>query len=139
MEANTTYYIYNYSVQPEHLFRTDRDIETFISKLDKHLSAVATIKKLLVNDFSFHALIQFYDLETLKSLGVMKQFNSTKLISRKLSNCFNAYAQSYNSSHFRKGNLFRKNFKYIELMEDDEFEELMESELALNNLKVILQ
>lgn len=139
MEANTTYYIYNYSVQPEFLFRSERDIVTFLRTLENHLSSVALIKKLLVNDFSFHALITFHDLETLKRHVSIKPFNSTKLISRKLSNCFNAYAQSYNYTYFRKGNLFRKSFKYIELDEDEEFVELIETEISQNNLKVILQ
>ena len=139
MEANTSYYIYNYSVQPEFLFRNENDIEVFINKMEEHLSSVAAIKKLLVNEFSFHALISFYTLEVLKSQNTMPKFNSTKLLSRKLSNCFNAYAQSYNANHSRKGNLFRKSLKHIELIEEDEFDELLESSVTENNLKVIFQ
>jgi hypothetical protein len=139
MEANTSYYIYNYSVQPEFLFRNEDDIEVFINKLEEHLSSVAAIKKLLVNEFSFHALISFYNLEVLKSQNTMPKFNSTKLLSRKLSNCFNAYAQSYNANYSRKGNLFRKSLKHIELIEEDEFDELLESSVTENNLKVIFQ
>lgn len=139
MEANTSYYIYNYSVQPEFLFRNENDIEVFINKMEEHLSSVAAIKKLMVNEFSFHALISFYNLEDLKSQNSMPKFNSTKLLSRKLSNCFNAYAQSYNAIHRREGNLFRKSFKHIELIEEDEFDELLESSVNENNLKVIFQ
>ena len=139
MEANTSYYIYNYSVQPEFLFRNENDIEVFINKLEEHLSSVAAIKKLIVNEFSFHALVSFYTLDVIKSKNPVPKFNSTKLLSRKLSNCFNAYAQSYNSTHRREGNLFRKSFKHIELIEENEFDELVESSISENNLKVILQ
>jgi putative transposase len=139
MEANTSYYIYNYSVQPELLFRNENDIELFVTKMEEHLSSVATIKKLLVNEFSFHALISFYELIDIKSQNSVPKFNSNKLLSRKLSNCFNAYAQSYNSNHFREGNLFRKSFKQIEILEDEEFDELLENSITKNNLKVIFE
>lgn len=139
MEASTSYYIYNYAVQPELLFRNDNDIDNFVNKLEEHLSSIATINKLIVNQFSFHASITLHCLEEIKKLNPVPKFNSTKLISRKFSNCFNAYAQSYNSNHTRRGNLFQKGFKKLELIEENEFDELLEKMASKENFKVIFE
>jgi hypothetical protein len=132
MEANTTYYIYNYSVQPELLFRDQTDVTLFLSKFIHHTQCCAKIHKLMVDSFSFHACITFFPLEDIKFNFSRVRFNSTKRLSQQLGNVFNAYAQAYNAKHHREGNLFRKGFKHLELLTVSEFDELIES--TANNL-----
>lgn len=57
---------------------------------------------------------------------VKQPFQSNKFLSRKLSDLFNSYAQSYNKKHHRKGALFQKNFKRLELIDSEHFLEVME-------------
>lgn len=126
MEANTTYCIYNHSVQPELLFRDEIDVQNFKTKIHLHLGKICEVKQLLWNSTSFYLLITVYDLEVLKSLFHQTKFSSTKRISQQLANCFNSYAQSYNYRHSRKGNLFQKGFKQIELTNDIDWLEFMD-------------
>lgn len=138
MEANSTYYIYNYSVQPEILFRDNSDIELFLSKINYHLSPCGKLEKLSISPTSFHACITFKSLDDLKQSLPSIKFNSTKLLSKQLGCVFNSYAQSYNAKHKRAGNLFRKGFKQFELCSPDEFE-IIASELdSKENLRCIL-
>ncbi len=133
MEANTTYCIYNHSVQPELLFRDETDVQNFKAKIHIHLGKICEIKQLLWNSTSFYLLITVYDLEVLKSLFHPTKFSSNKRISQQLANCFNGYAQSYNCRHSRKGNLFQKGFKHIELTNDIEWSEFMDEFIEQND------
>ena len=102
MEANSTYYIYNYSVQPELLFRDQSDIDLFLSKINMHLAPCGSLEKLAISSTSFHACITFKSLEELKNTLSRPRFNSTKILSQQIGNVFNAYAQAYNAKHQRQ-------------------------------------
>lgn len=125
MEASFTYHIHNSSVQPELLFRHSEDYTLFQKKIKKYLEPIGQLHAVKLAPTEFHLLIEFNELRILKS-QVKQSFQSNKFLSRKLSDLFNSYAQSYNKKHHRKGALFQKNFKRLEIIDSEHFLEVME-------------
>lgn len=125
MEASFTYYIHNSSVQPELLFRQSEDYTLFQKKIKKYLEPIGQLHALKLSPTEFHLIIEFNDLRILKNQA-KQPFQSNKFLSRKLSDLFNSYAQSYNKKHHRKGALFQKNFKRSEIVDNDHLTEVME-------------
>ncbi len=125
MEATFTYYIHNSSVQPELLFRQNDDYTLFQTKIEKYLAPLGELHALKLTPTEFHLVIKFNDLQILKSL-TQETFQSNKFLSRKMSDLFNSYAQSYNKKHHRKGSLFQKNFKRSEIIDNEHLEAILE-------------
>lgn len=125
MEATFTYYIHNSSVQPELLFRQSDDYALFQTKIEKYLGPIGQLHALKLTPTEFHLVIEFNNLQILKNLA-KQPFQSTKFLSRKMSDLFNSYAQSYNKKHHRKGALFQKNFKHSEILDDEHMKEVLE-------------
>jgi putative transposase len=125
MEATFTYYIHNSSVYPELLFRQNDDYTLFQTKIEKYLAPIGQLHALKLNPTEFHLIIEFNNLQVLKSL-TKQPLQSTKFLSRKMADLFNSYAQSYNKKHHRKGALFQKNFKRSEIVDNEHLEEVLE-------------
>lgn len=125
MEASFTYHIHSSSVQPELLFRHSEDYTLFQKKIKKYLEPIGQLHAVKLAPTEFHLLIEFNELRILKSLA-KHPFQSNKFLSRRLSDFFNSYAQSYNKKHHRKGALFQKNFKRSEIIDSEHFLEVME-------------
>lgn len=125
MEATFTYYIHNSSVQPELLFRQPDDYKLFQTKIQQYLEPIGQIHALKLAPTEFHFIIEFNHLQVLKSQA-NRSFQSNKFLSRKLADLFNSYAQSYNKKHRRKGALFQKNFKRLEIVNEDHLTEVLE-------------
>jgi len=125
MEATFTYYIHNSSVQPELLFRQNDDYILFQTKIEKYLAPIGELHALKLTPTEFHLVIEFNNLQILKNLA-REPFQSNKFLSRKMSDLFNSYAQSYNKKHHRKGSLFQKNFKRSEIIDNEHLEAVLE-------------
>ncbi|MDF3027132.1 MAG: transposase [Fluviicola sp.] len=125
MEATFTYYIHNSSVQPELLFRQADDYKLFQTKIEKYLEPIGLLHALKLSPTEFHLVIEFNQLQILKA-SAKQPFQSNKFLSRRLSDLFNSYAQSYNKKHHRKGALFQKNFKRSEIVDNEHLEEVLE-------------
>lgn len=147
MEPSFTYYIHNYSVQPELLFRTDENYRFFVQKVQQHISPVAQIRAYCLLPDQFHFLVEIRAPTVVRELQKQlihpsrKQRSLSYFVSRKFSDCFNSYAQAYNKMYSRDGALFQKNFKRLETGSDmdaalvvDMISQLPEdNELALSN------
>lgn len=119
MEATRFYYLYNYSVQPELLFRNDENYRFFLKKYEQYIGPVATTHALCLLPNQFHLLVEIKPVEMLLHFKTehtleKRKLYSTKIIKQQFSNLFNSYAQAYNKQHNRKGSLFQKNYKIQE-------------------------
>jgi hypothetical protein len=129
MEASLTYYIYNSAVQPEVLFREPDDYIHFQKKANQFINSIGKLHLLELSATTFHFIIEFHSIQELKKTHP-PHVKSTKLLSRKLADLFNSYAQSYNNKYGRKGALFQKNFHQVELENSSHFDEII-SEIEL--------
>jgi REP element-mobilizing transposase RayT len=93
-----TYHIYNRGNNKENIFRETGNYTYFLQLWKKHIIPVADtlVYSLLPNHFHF--------------LVRLKEENTTKVISKSFSNCFNAYAKSFNKVYGRTGSLFQERF-----------------------------
>lgn len=125
MEATQTYHIHNASVQPEILFRSTKDYQSFHDKVKKYLHPIGTVHFIKLHQTHFHLIIEFHPLTELRKLN-QTRFQSCKILSRSLANLFNSYAQSYNKQYQRKGSLFQKNFKQKLIIDKDHLDEILD-------------
>jgi REP element-mobilizing transposase RayT len=109
------YHIYNRANGSESLFREERNYFFFLGMLKKHVSPVADIFAWCLLDNHFHLMIK-----------VKPEGDLTKPdVSKKLSNCFNAYTKAYNKTYSRNGSLFQRPFKKKEVLHQEYFTRLM--------------
>lgn len=139
LEADRYYHVYNRTNNRELLFRTDEDRRFFLKRYRQYLTPfVDTFSYcLLPNHFHFSVRIKPVDviLEHLKSLeakdltiphrnflATHPDYRSTHpVIENQFLRLFTSYATVFNKRHQRKGNLFHRPFKRLEVENEVHF------------------
>jgi REP element-mobilizing transposase RayT len=130
------YHVYNRTNNKELLFRTDKDRFRFLIKYDQYLAPYwdTYCWSLLPNHF--HWLVRIKTIDDLKKMlhlkkskeldKIEKQFLDSQisteiLLENACQRFFTSYAMGYNCTYDRKGNLFHRPFKRIEVVRETQF------------------
>ncbi len=139
MEAEHNYHVYNRTNNKELLFRDDNDRMFFLERLNTYLSPYVDCFTycLLVNHF--HLLIRVKSMENI--IGVIENLElkdrtiaqkaflelnpeertTEKVLENQFLRLFTSYSMHFNVRHKRKGNLFTRRFKRIEVEDELHF------------------
>lgn len=120
LEPGSYYHIYNRGNNKDILFIEERNYAYFIFLFIKHLKPFIEIYGYSLMENHFHILIRVKELKNKSQLRKLNQNSIGNILSRKISNFFNAYAKSINKAYFRTGSLFQERFrrKLIEKQDD---------------------
>ena len=134
LEPGKTYHIYNRSNDRENLFRDYQDHLVFLEKFDFYLSNFLDIycHNLLPNHFHFliklrseEAITAYLQTQQFKKPFERKYLDQTikfdELLEREFTRLFISYSMYYNKKYNRKGNLFYRPFKRLEIEKDSQF------------------
>jgi len=110
MESVQSYHIYNHANGTENIFREEGNYRFFLQQYDKYLGGVVNIYAYCLMPNHFHLFLSIKGVDEL-SKTFPKFETLEKLVSKKFSNFFSSYTQSFNKVYSRKGSLFIKNFK----------------------------
>lgn len=130
-EFGKVYHVYNRSNDGELLFRSDGNKAYFLKQFEKYLSPVLDIYAWNLLDNHFHLVIKVKQcndiLENLKNRPAKKaekEFLNNQDISKLLhmyfKRFFTSYAMAFNKVCKRKGNLFHRQFKRIEITDEQQ-------------------
>ncbi len=134
LEPERMYHIWTHANGSDDLFRCDENYRYFLEKYTMHVYPVVETFAYCLMPNHLHLMIQVRDqgtlhevrtkktlqnrnlqsVETLEGSKTLQGFKTLggfgPLVSKRFSNLFNSYAQSYNAMYNRKGSLFIPNF-----------------------------
>jgi len=142
------YHIYNRGINSSTIFKQEDDYAYFLILLQKYLLAIANIYCYALMGNHFHILVEIKDEKNIpflsphspmknenkwqylspneaRELGIPKKQLKKPNPSRQFSHLFNAYTKHFNSKYSRTGSLFEKNFKRIEVTNEDYLRQLV--------------
>jgi putative transposase len=126
MQPDTYYHIYNYSNDPEVLFRCDENCRFFLQQYFHFISPIADTFTYCLLPNHFHFLIRLRSLAEISLLqerypNPARYKTTEQFISRQFSNFFSSYAKAYNKMYQRNGSLMRQNFRRKPIATDQAF------------------
>ncbi len=114
IEEEKYYHIYNRGNNNELLFIEKENYLYFLKLVKKYLLPIADIISYCLLPNHFHFIIK-----TKKKEQLPEKYKTDKIkLHQAFSNLFNAYTKAFNKKYNRKGSLFEKNFKRIEIDSD---------------------
>ncbi len=134
-EFDKIYHVYNRTNNNELLFRSADNYYYFLKQFDFYISPIAETFawNLLPNHFHFLIKIRASTFieKWIKSIPVEKQTkteqhflsgnNLNTLVEMEFKRLFTSYAMAYNKMYKRRGNLFSRTFKRVEILKDSQF------------------
>lgn len=142
-EAEKTYHVYNRTNNKEPLFKDDHDYRYFLDRYRKYLENFVGTYSYSLPINHFHSILQVKsEIEIFQYLGKLPRKDLTPtqkkflevplgqgdmhgLIKGQMHRLFTAYAMYYNLKYKRKGNLFYRPFKRIEINNEVHFSHLV--------------
>lgn len=133
---NGIYHVYNRTNNREKLFLSDENRYFFLKKYDHYLSPFIDTYCWCLLPNHFHLLTKVKPVKTiqtnLQAIGLsgltlteerylLNKITTSELIEHSFKRFFQSYSLSINNFHDRKGNLFHKPFKRVEVIEDTQF------------------
>ncbi len=126
LQPDTYYHIYNRANGNENLFRNDENYHYFLKQWAKYTAPFFDTYAYCLMPNHFHFLIRVKNEEELIDFFMQNKKiveptgfqNLSGLLSKQLSNLFNAYAKAYNKMYDRNGSLFSRPFKTKEITSD---------------------
>lgn len=130
------YHVFNRTNNKERLFISDDNRNYFLRKYDEYLGPYTETFSWCLLPNHFHLLLRVKPLESI--VTYLKQKNRddytltekeflneetglSELIERAFKNMFQSYSLAFNKQHSRKGNLFCKPFRRVEINKDNQF------------------
>lgn len=133
---NGIFHVYNRTNNRELLFRSDDNYLYFLKQYDKYLHPFVDTYCWNLMPNHFHFLVRVKPLETIRNYltsqplvtlkKVEKEYltgdaGASVLLELEWKRFFNSYAMAFNKQHCRKGNLFHRSFKRVEITKDEQF------------------
>lgn len=143
LHADKVYHVFNRTNNRELLFRTDGDREFFLKRYLLFISPFVNSYAYCLLPNHFHFMIKVKSLEDIASyIESLKPANRTKsqivflaspladrtackVLEHQFLRLFTSYAIVFNDRHKRKGNLFHRPFKRLEVQNEDHFTHLI--------------
>lgn len=126
MQPDRFYHYFNRANNRENLFIEEDNYRFFLQLIKKHILPVADVYSYCLLPNHFHLVIKTKEATELPE----DIQNGTRKLSQPFSNLFNAYAKAFNKIYNRRGSLFQKHPKHIEI---DNTAYLQEVILYVNN------
>ena len=126
LNPDSFYHLYNRANGNEQLFISDENYHYFLKRYKQLICSVADTYAYCLMPNHFHFLVKIKSRKTLRELS---EFQNDKdipqLISKRFSNLFSSYAQSYNKQQGRMGSLFMRGFKRKQVKTEAYFRKLV--------------
>ena len=128
IEADKFYHIYNRRINGEMIFKSERNYDFFIQKLNQYLIQVADIYAYCLLPNHFHFLVKIKSLNELTSLVKVQNLDKAtskglhsprNIFSKQFSKIFNSYTQAFNKENERHGALIESPFKRKEIISEE--------------------
>lgn len=135
-EEHKIYHVFNRTNNKEKLFLSEENHRFFLKKYSEYLSPLSESIAWCLLSNHFHFLIRIKSEELIatylmsrdkKSLSTTEKgflkgdINLSELIESAFKRFFQSYALAFNKVHKRKGNLFYKPFKRLEVVDESHF------------------
>jgi putative transposase len=134
-EFDGIYHIYNRTNNKELLFRSQENYLYFLKQFDFYISPIAETFAWNLLPNHFHFLIRIKSIALIQnwinSLPVNKRTKTQQhflgdnilntLVVMEFKRLFTSYAMAFNKQYNRKGNLFSRTFKRVEILKDNQF------------------
>lgn len=133
---NGIFHVYNRTNNRELLFKSEDNYLYFLRQYDKYLHPFVDTYCWNLMPNHFHLLVRVKSAEAIIShlnakptttlKNVEKEYlageaDTSTLLELEWKRFFNSYAMAFNKQHCRKGNLFYRPFKRVEIEKDDQF------------------
>jgi len=119
MQTDIYYHIYNHGNGDDNIFREVRNYDFFMQKYKKHVDPIADTYAWCLLPNHFHMLVKIKSDEeigqALPKFAALEEQKRENFISKQFANFFSSYTQSFNKVYKRRGSLFLKNFKRVEI------------------------
>ncbi len=147
LKPGSFYHIYNHAVGNDKLFFTENNYIYFLSKFSEYISPIADMYAYCLMSNHFHFLVKIKSDEEIfnflkgnnkipeqnLSLQEFKELSESHPeidyfnlhLTKQFSGFFNGYAQAINNQENRKGNLFIKGFRRIEISSSEYLKDLI--------------
>ncbi len=129
-QPSSFFHVYNHGNGDDNIFRSDENYLYFLSKYELHIIPFSDIYAYCLMPNHFHFLLRIQDEDLL--IHYFKLDNGPEsleklpeLISKKFSNCFNAYSKAFNKRYERIGRLFRSSLKRKQVDNENYLRELV--------------
>ena len=111
MQPDRFYHYFNRANGNENLFREEKNYQYFLQLLRKYIPPVADVYSYCLLPNHFHLVLKTKDERELPE----EIRTGKRLIRHPFSNLFNSYAKSFNKTYNRRGSLFQKHPKHLEI------------------------
>lgn len=111
MQPGTFYHYYNRANNREKLFVEDENYRYFLQLLKKYIPTVADVYSYCLLPNHFHLVIKTREEQRLPA----SIRSEKRLIRHSFSDMFNAYAKAFNKKYNRRGSLFQKHPKHLQI------------------------
>lgn len=123
IEADKFYHIYNRGVNGEVIFKSTRNFDFFLKKVEEYLIPVCEIYAYCLLPNHFHFLVRIKSESELESLVKVSNLDKAErglhtqqnIFSKQFSRLFNSYSQAFNKENGRHGALIESPFKRKEI------------------------
>ncbi|MFA7688101.1 MAG: transposase [Moheibacter sp.] len=123
IEADKFYHIYNRGVNGEVIFKSTRNFDFFLKKVEEYLIPVCEIYAYCLLPNHFHFLVRIKSESELESLVKVSNLDKAErglhtqqnIFSKQFSRLFNSYSQAFNKENGRHGSLIESPFKRKEI------------------------
>jgi len=123
IEADKFYHIYNRGVNGEVIFKSTRNFDFFLKKVEEYLIPVCEIYAYCLLPNHFHFLVKVKSEKEMESLVKVSTLDKAErglhaqqnIFSKQFSRLFNSYSQAFNKENGRHGALIESPFKRKEI------------------------
>jgi REP element-mobilizing transposase RayT len=138
-EFDKIFHIYNATNNKEPLFLSAENYYYFLRQFDFYISPIAETFAWNLLPNHFHFLIRIKSLPLIKAwirdipsekqtkteLHFLSDNNVNALIEMEFKRLFTSYAMAFNKMHKRRGNLFSRTFKRVNILKDSQFTQVL--------------
>jgi putative transposase len=112
LQPDCIYHIYNHAVGQDNLFLNEENYIFFLQRYSFHINKIADTYSYCLMPNHFHFVIKIKPINDIIELpDYNKNYAIEYFNSKKFSNLFSSYTQSFNKQQNRSGNLFISNFE----------------------------
>jgi putative transposase len=113
------YHIFNRGINRQTIFFNENNFRHFLSLIDKFLTSYVSVLAYCLIQNHFHLVIKVKEKIVIDSIEISDDEEIGKIVSNQFRKLFIAYSMALNIQEKRTGSLFDKNFKRIEITENE--------------------
>ena len=113
------YHIYNRGINSQIIFFNDNNYRYFLRLMDQLITPYVSVLAYALIQNHFHLVIKVNNVLKTDSIEISDDVEIGKIVSNQFRKLFIAYSMALNIQEKRTGSLFDKNFKRIEITENE--------------------